>query len=108
MCFLLGGKKAKIPFKSLQNSKKHAGQKLVDLRLKQKALRIHWVQEVLNNPFYSEYVYFNLDNQIMEKIWECNLNKKDVKYVTKIPSFWKSVLEDWCDVHFHEPQSKRT
>ena len=54
------------------------GLKLVNSRTKQKALKINWIFLLDNvDQAVRNLVYDQLDSEIEDLIWQCNLSKKD-------------------------------
>ena len=97
--FVWNGKKPKIKLATLQSAKTNGGLNLVDFSIKDKALKISWIQFYKTDPLIEQLLYTNLKLQIKEQIWECNLDPNDVKKI--FPSgFWRDVLTAWCEVHF--------
>ena len=99
--FIWNGKKAKISYKILQNSKKEGGLKLVNLKNKDIALKATWPQILQNEDEYSQIVWPILKAATLkENIWRCNLSPKDVKYLKIKSEFWKDVLTSWCEYNY--------
>ena len=92
--FLWNGAKPKISLKILQANKKNGGQKLVDLTLKSKALKIGWIQSLLTDDKLQKLVYENIGLDLGDKIWSCNLKDEDIKTIIKDP-FWVEVVIAW-------------
>ena len=100
--FLWNGRKAKIAYKILQNSKENGGLNLVNLENRDKALKTSWVQILNGEEEYSSLVYGVMRCSTLGKdIWRCRLNEEDV-YILKIKSvFWEDVLKCWCNYNYY-------
>ena len=40
-----------------------------------------------------------------EDFWQCNFNKKDIKYVCTASGFWLSVVDAWAQYNFYHPET---
>ena len=98
--FLWNGKKPKIALKILQSDKKSGGLQLVNLRLREKALKASWVKILYNEQQYSKVVYSMLEPVLEQNIWRCTLEKNDVKHLGIKNDFWKQVTEAWFEFSF--------
>ena len=38
-------------------------------------------------------------------IWHCNIRKRDVKLLKLGTGFWTTLLEEWTEINYHEPQN---
>ena len=99
--FLWNGRKPKMPLAKLQNVVKAGGVGLVDLVMKEKALKVGWIPFLAQNSFTAECAYNALNNNIREKIWQCNLSVCDVKKIF-VNSFWRDVLESWSEYNYND------
>ena len=99
--YIWNGKKAKIAYHILQNSKKEGGLNLFNLKKKEIALKATWPQILSKEEEYASMVYDIMrGNCLKENIWRCHLNYEDV-HVLKIKNeFWKDVLQCWCQYNF--------
>ena len=108
--YLWSRKKCKIPTKLLQASKTHAGQKLVDLEAKAKAIKIGWVFK--QDPHTQNQLKQITPKHLGDKFWECALEGKDVDnhiQKTKINPFWAEVVTNWfelCKMHREQEQNR--
>ena len=64
----------------------------------------NWVSQAYKSESL-QYIYEWLDPDIREKIWECNLDKKDVREVNVQNKYWLQILENWCEYHYKEKGS---
>ena len=103
--FLWSGRRPKISYMLLQKRKCDGGLKLVNLKAKQKAIKISWLFKDNDNCIRS-CMYEALDKNLGELIWRCNLNKKHVKLLFA-KSFWAEVLEAWSEINFSDECSKK-
>ena len=97
--FLWNGAKPKIVLTTLQANKVSGGLKLVNLKKKERALKLTWLQVLKNETQYANMVYTFMDPILKEDIWRCNLEKTDVKLIVK-NDFWKAILESWADYNY--------
>ena len=80
--YIWDGKKSKISYSVLQNPKSEGGLNLVNLNLKDKALKSTWPLILSNEPEYSTIVYQQMKVSVLkDMIWRCNLMSEDVKYL---------------------------
>ena len=90
--YIWGTKRPKIALKILQSSRKQGGLQLVDLRKKDKALKVSWVTILEQEEMYASMVYPMIEPNIRELIWSCTLDKEDVKFLDIKNNFWNDVL----------------
>ena len=79
--YLWGGKKSKVPLEVMQRSGIQGGVKLVDLRLRDVALKVSWVQILANDEKTANLAYSFLDNDLKQWLLDCNIKKEDVVHV---------------------------
>ena len=94
--FLWNGARPKVAKQILTLPKKLGGLNLCDLEKRDKSLKICWIQILHKDQKLANVVYQNLCGCLKEKIWLCNLNTMDIRYVTQ-DTFWKQVLEAWFE-----------
>ena len=92
--FLWNNAKPKIAYDTLIQPKGDGGGGLIDLGVKNKALKLSWISILNDEPDLSNVVYANFAPVLKEKIWKCSLTKADIKLIIDDP-FWKEVLEAW-------------
>ena len=101
--YIWGGKKAKIAYKNLQNSKEEGGLNLVNLVLKDKSLKATWHQILVSEKDYATTVYKIMGKVILdEDIWRCTLLPEDVKYLKIRVQFWEDVLKSWSSFNYYK------
>ena len=99
--FLWGGHRPKIPTSTLQADWSQGGMRLVNLRLRDAALKSVWIKTVLAKDYPEDIVYAATQPDLRENIWACNLKAADVCFVTNSTNtFWTDVLKSWCQYHF--------
>ena len=102
--FIWNNKKAKIPLHVLQLSVKDGGLNLTNLRLRDKALKISWIQILQSDKKTEEICYAAIGGpakHLREDIWRLNLHKKDIKnFFPNINTFWENMLQAWCEVNY--------
>ena len=89
--FLWNKHKPKIPLWQLQLNKLQGGLNLVNLRWKDAALKVAWIQILDKNFDIANLVYKNIGHPLRNKLWSCNIRAEDVDEVFPCPSFWKDV-----------------
>ena len=93
--FLWRGKRDKIPFKLLLSGKECGGLKLVNLKIRNSALKISWLFKT--NVFARNIKESIAPMELGHDFWDCQLNSKHVKLFLPdwTPVFWKQVTEEW-------------
>ena len=92
--FIWNGARPKILQNILTLPKDKGGLNLCDLERKNKALKIGWVQILHKDEKLANVVYANLCNVMKEKLWNCNIETRDLKYLTT-DTFWMEVFGAW-------------
>ena len=102
--FLWEGKKPKIAYEKLIRSVDQGGLNLVDLELKDSALKTKWVQ-------VCKYKAQTTMNELLKTlpidpklIWDCNLSAKDIRRIFK-PGMVTDILLAWSKIHYRKPIS---
>ena len=97
--FVWNDKKPKIAKSILQANKHVGGLRLVNFKLKDKALKITWIKQLLLDKQLAQLVYSIISPVLGDKIWMCNIHPEDVERV--IPKlrfpFWHDVLLAWAE-----------
>ena len=104
--FIWEGKHPKISLSILQGNKEQGGLGLIDLRTKDKALKINWITQMKNNPLIEALASQALVNEVGTIFWEANLAISDLKEKDKNWKFWFDVRATWSALTFGEPISK--
>ena len=100
--FIWGGKKAKIAFGILQNSKEEGGLGLVNLKEKDKCLKTSWPLILVKEQDYADIVYKLMKvSGISHDIWRCSLKQEHIKDLKVQNQFWSDVLESWCEYNYY-------
>ena len=98
--FIWESKKPKISLAKLQCAKVDGGMGLVNMRIKDDAQKIVWIQELQNEPSVGIFAYHALNiKSLRNSIWQCNLNDDDICKCWK-NSFWRDVLRAWARVNY--------
>ena len=92
--FIWNGRRPKIKESVLKMQKSEGGAGLVDLEIKDKALKISWVKILAEEENLEKIVYINNIPELGRRIWDCNMRPSDVKYFIK-DKFWINVFEAW-------------
>ena len=106
--FLWDEKKAKIAYDVLCKPYQAGGLNLVDLKIKDYALKAKWAQHV-KLSLATNSLWDNLAKYIVQienrHVWELNLSRKDI--IKTFPnSFWRAIFYSWNFFHAHSPTSK--
>ena len=103
--YIWKSKKLTISLHTLQCSVIDGGLKLVNSRTKQKALKINWIFLLYNvDQAVRNLVYDQLDSEIEDLIWQCNLSKKDAVKIFGNHNFWTQTLSNWCEINHSWPK----
>ena len=98
--FIWNGRKPKIAYEKLQNTKKLGGMNLVDFGIKDDSLKISWIKILQEDTELAKIVYEQLNPILGEWIWKVNLNTSDINKLFKNDFFWKDVLRAWSKLNF--------
>ena len=95
--FIWNGKRAKIPLHILKLNKHSGGLNLVDLRKRDAALKITWINTINSDKKVANLMYSFVNSDLKDHIWLCNFNRKHVADILKrsTNSFWFDVLCAW-------------
>ena len=77
--FIWDEKRPKIKLTNLQGLKQNGGAGLVNLRNKDKSVKLQWVYKIQENIQLKTIAYQLLNNQINDQIWEMQLTPKDAE-----------------------------
>ena len=99
--FLWSNKRPKISLKCLQCNTTVGGLGLVDLKCKDQAIKISWVQLIKQDLKFATLVYEIISPKIKHEIWKCNFKESDIKNITE-NAFWKDVLKAWARLNYDE------
>ncbi len=102
--FIWGERRAKISYDVLQTAKCDGGLKLCNIFKKDLSMKTQWIKRIAENESLSKLAYYFLP-KIGDKIWECNIEDKDVSIVMPKPSFWRDVLTAWSKANYSYPSS---
>ena len=102
--FIWNKKKAKISLRILQKNKADGGLGLVDIKQKEKSIKVAWIQILENNAKAANLAYYFLNNNIREDLWHCNLRRDHIT-VQLFPNccnntFWLDVLRAWAEINY--------
>ena len=104
--FIWNGKKAKIALKTLQGDKSTGGLRLVDLRAKEIAIKVSWIQILEEEESLANLAYTNIHSLLQQWIFNCNLCHKDIEILDIRNTFWRDVMIAWCKYHYTEKIEK--
>ena len=74
--------------------------KLVNLKLKDIALKATWPQILASEQDYAKLVYSTINSQLGEDIWNVHLRPEDVKLLGIGNKFWEDVVSSWCTYNY--------
>ena len=101
--FIWDGKKSKIAYAILQNSKSEGGVDLVNLRNKEIALKATWPFILKGEEEYAQIAYHMMRvSSLGENIWRCRISEDDVKQLKIKNTFWENVLTSWSKFNYHK------
>ena len=86
----------------LQKRREKGGLKLVDLSIKDSAIKISWIPILHEDQGISNIAYAHLSPTLKEAIWLVNLKSQDVQHMQINSIFWKDVLKAWCSINYSE------
>ena len=99
--FLWNGRRAKIPLKTLQLSKKKGGLALVDIRKRDIAIKCSWIKILEDDRKIANLAYYSINPILNHDIWHCNFKADEVDSIScKDNVFWKDVMRAWAVTHF--------
>ena len=99
--FLWNGKQAKISMKVLRKNVRNGGANLVDLRKREKSLKVTWLQILNSDEKLAEMVYKEIQADLGESIWECNIHPNEVSKLGIKNKFWEEVLIAWALLNYN-------
>ena len=99
--FLWNGKKSKIAYRVLQNSKNQGGLNLMDLKRKDISLKATWPEILHQESEYAQIVFSQMRaSTIQEDIWRCRILPEHVDQLKISNQFWRDVLKSWSTFNF--------
>lgn len=100
--FIWNNRRPKITPRLLTRDSKQGGLRLVDVELRQKALKIQWICKIENSIVWKSFFYGSLAVKINEIIWRCNLAPKHAHLVfnENADLFWIDVFRAWSSYNF--------
>ena len=94
--YLWSGRKAKIAYRILQNPKGEGGLGLVNLAMRDKALKATWPKILNHEQEYATLVYKQMKcSALKEDVWRFNLELRDINSLKIRNDFWVDVLKSW-------------
>ena len=97
--FIWNGHRPKIPLKTLKLSVKNGGCNLVDVKLKDRSLKIIWKRLIESDKKFANLVYDAIDPALGKDIWECDMDENTIRnFFSQIPDIWKNVLKVWNEI----------
>ena len=96
--------KDKIAYQKLIKDYVTVGLKLADLRVKDKAMKVKWVQldcfsDLLLSELLEQYIPLSKEHR-----WDCNISEKDICLLIKEPMI-RDIFKAWAAINFHNPMS---
>ena len=102
--FIWNGRKPKIRLKILQASVSTGGQRLFDIRKRDKAIKVSWIPCIATMT-HSQILlmdYFICTDIANAEFWQCNFSEKDIKYVCRAIGFWLDVIKAWANFNYQD------
>ena len=98
--YLWNGHRPKIPLKRLRLDVESGGLKLVDLQVKDKALKATWANVIKSDHKLAEVVYAIVSPILKEELWNCQLYPEDLGYLIQRKSspFWYDTLLAYFEI----------
>ena len=106
--FIWNNGKAKIAYTTLIKDIPEGGLKLVDIQVKDCAIKANWVKKALTAP--SQHTWMKVANEMLPwsipELFEANISVKDINRI--VPQNWviRSVLTAWAKANFQSPNTK--
>ena len=97
--FIWNNRKAKISLRTLQKQKSVGGLNLVNLKIRDIALKTTWVQILDREKEYAQMTYCKL-HYMGYMIWKCYIHPADVKQLGIKNNFWNDTLLAWCNFNY--------
>ena len=94
------GKKPKIALATLKLNKEDGGLGLVDLRLKDKAIKFSWLTMFNEDLYLEALIHKKIAPVLRDDIWKCNLSPKDIDQLLNKDDFWAYILRIWAETNF--------
>ena len=98
--FVWNGSRPKINKATMLMCKHEGGAGLINLEIKDRALKATWAKILQTETELAYIVYINNCPVLMDKIWDCTLHPNDVKYFIQ-DKFWLSVFKAWFEYKWH-------
>ena len=102
--FVWNTRTPKIRWNILILPKGEGGAGLVNLQLRDHAMKLAWIAKVFTNPIIENLSTTLLNNPLGTLIWELNIAPVDFIYLNVPDSFWADVLFLWCKYDYNESQ----
>ena len=103
MDYLWDSGRPKIATKILQNTEVAGGANLINLKVKDPAVKLTWIKQIQLDIHMAETVYSYINKDLKELIWECHLSPTDAAAMNINNPFWKDVLLAWCQYNYKQP-----
>ena len=97
--FIWNNRKPKISMEKLCCNKNQGGLKLVDIKVKDNAMKVQWVKMISEDPYMRELAFNRLNCKMYEFIFRSNLRKEDI-IDNFVDNFWRDVLLAWFEFAF--------
>ena len=101
--FLWSNIKTKIAKNLVMNSREKGGLKILDIKLKEKSLKIAWIKRLLlNNNVNSYSPFLSSEAKIdIPTLIKCNLNPRDLSdcFYHTPPVLWGNILTHWFEYY---------
>ena len=101
--FIWSGKKAKIPLKTLQSCKKTGGLWLANLRTKDLAIKVSWINTLQKDQKMANLAFHLIGKTLREDLWLCNIRANDISDCIlqhEENPFWFDAVTAWAKYHY--------
>ena len=103
--FIWNGRKPKIRTHTLMLNKQDGGRKLVNLRLRDKSLKVEWIKRIHTDSTLAYMAYYFINKRFKNILfWGCIFSVKDCIAFFSCNKFWNDVLKTWAECNFYQPK----
>jgi exonuclease III len=102
--FINGGGSEKIKRKILIGDYKTGGYKMVDLTSYIQAIKIRWMERLINTPGVWKKWIENKCKVNLQYMVRCNLKYKDLPFRFKKGSMWDEIWQEWCKENYKKAE----
>ena len=101
--FIWSGRKPKISLNRLQQDFEHGGLKLVDLKIKDKSMKIALMMKAIQTDSLSAHIIQEIMQVPVHDIPTCNIESSDLKRTSKGSQLQYDMCKNWCELNYQKP-----